>query len=56
MRDAGERGVCDEEDPLGYRPGWRLLFASGCYDGISPDDVALILELTGEICPGPTTN
>ena len=51
MRDAGERGVCDEEDPLGYRPGWRLLFASGCHDGFNPDDVELILEVTGEICP-----
>jgi len=51
VRDAGERGVCDEEDPLGYRPGWRLLFASGCHDGFNPDDVELILEVTGEICP-----
>ena len=50
VRDAGERGVCDEEYPLGYRPGWRILFESGCYDGFSPDEVERRRESTGEIC------
>lgn len=53
--DAGERGVCYEEYTLpdgqgGRRPGWSVLFEKGRYDGFSPDDVALILEVTGEIC------
>lgn len=48
--DAGERGVCYEAYTLGNRPGWSFLFESGRYDGFSPDDVALILEVTGEVC------
>lgn len=49
--DAGERGVCYEAYTLGNRPGWSFLFESGRHDGFSPDDVALILEVTGEVCP-----
>ena len=50
MRDTGERGVCGEEDPLGHRPGWRILFESGRHDGFSPDEVERMLEITSEIC------
>ena len=50
MCDAGERRVCDEEDPLGYRPGWRLLFGSGRHDGFSPDEVERMLAITGDLC------
>ena len=54
--EAGERGVCDEAYTLpdgkgGRRPGWSFLFEQGRYNGFSPDDVELILEITGEICP-----
>jgi hypothetical protein len=28
-----------------------FLFEQGRYDGFSPDEVELILEVTGEICP-----
>ena len=48
--------MCDEAYTLpdgkgGRRPGWSFLFEQGRYDGFSPDDVALILEITGEVCP-----
>jgi hypothetical protein len=49
--DAGERGVCYEEYTIGNRPGWSFLFESGRHDGFSPDEVELILELTGDLCP-----
>ena len=53
--DAGERGVCYEEYTLpdgqgGRRPGWSFLFESGRHDGFSPDEVELMLEITGDIC------
>ena len=53
--DGGERGVCDEAYTLpdgkgGRRPGWSILFEKGRSDGFSPDDVELILEITGELC------
>lgn len=48
--DTGERGGCDEEYLHGHRPGWRILFKSGRHDGFSPDEVELMLEITGEIC------
>lgn len=53
--DAGERRVCYEEYTMpdgkgGRRPGWSFIFESGRYDGLSPDDVDMILEVTGEIC------
>ena len=54
--DVGERGVCYEEYTLpdgkgGQRPGWSFIFESGRHDGFSPDEVALILEITGDLCP-----
>jgi hypothetical protein len=52
----GERGVCDEAytlpDGKGDRqPDWSFIFESGRHDGFSPDEVELILEITGELCP-----
>ena len=54
--DVGERGVCDEAytlpDGKGDRqPDWSFIFESGRHDGFSPDEVELILEITGELCP-----
>jgi hypothetical protein len=49
--DAGERGVCYEEYTLQGRPGWSFIFEKGRHDGFSPDEVELILELTGDLCP-----
>jgi hypothetical protein len=48
---AGERGVCYELYQLGGRPGYGILFQGGGYDGFSPDDVALFLDVTGRVCP-----
>jgi hypothetical protein len=47
--DAGECGVCYEVYTLAGRPGYSFIFASGRHDGFSPDDVALMLTLTGEV-------
>ena len=48
--DVGERGVCDEVYTRGGRPGCSFLCAQGRYDGFSPEDVALFLTITGEVC------
>src|SRR6266852_3577397 len=48
--DASERGVCYEVYALGQRPGYSFLFEHGRYDGFSPEDVALFLTITGEVC------
>jgi len=48
--DVGERGVCYEVYALDGRPGYSFLFAQGRYDGFSPEDVAMCLRITGEIC------
>lgn len=48
--DAGERAVCYEVYELGGRPGYSFLFEQGRYDGFSPEDVALFLTITGEVC------
>jgi len=48
--DVGERGVCDEVYARGGRPGYSFLFEQGRYDGFSPEDVALFLTITGEVC------
>ena len=48
--DVGERGVCYEVYALGGRPGYSFLFEQGRYDGFSPEDVALFLPITGEVC------
>jgi hypothetical protein len=48
---AGERGVCYELYKLDGRPGYGILFQNGGYDGFSPDDVEMILDVTGRLCP-----
>ena len=48
--DPGERGVCSQVYELAGRPGWGFIFASGRYDGFSPEDVATFLEVTGVVC------
>ena len=48
--DIGERGVCYEVYVLGGRPGYSFIFASGRYDGFSPDEVAAMLMITGDVC------
>jgi len=47
---AGEIGVCYELYELENRPGYSFIFESGRYDGFSPDDVALVLDVTGRVC------
>ena len=47
--DVGELGVCYEVYELGGRPGYSFVFASGRYDGFSPQDVEACLELTGRV-------
>jgi hypothetical protein len=53
--DMGERGVCYERYTLGRRPGYSFLFERGRYDGFSPEDVALFLTITGEVCAAVAT-
>jgi hypothetical protein len=48
---AGERGVCYELYQLGGRPGYGILLQGGGYDGFSPADVELFLDVTGRVCP-----
>jgi hypothetical protein len=48
---AGERGVCYERYQLDGRPGYGILFQRGGYDGFSPDDVDMLLDVTGRVCP-----
>jgi hypothetical protein len=48
---AGEHGVCYELYQLGGRPGYGIIFRGGGYDGFSPDDVELFLDVTGRVCP-----
>jgi len=48
--DVGERGVCYEVYELGGRPGFSFIFERGRSDGFSPEDVALFLTITGEVC------
>ena len=48
--DVGERGVCYEVYALGGRPGYSFLSEQGRYDGFSPEDVAMFLRITGEVC------
>jgi hypothetical protein len=47
---AGEMGVCYVVYELENRPGYSFIFESGRYDGFSPQDVALILDVTGHVC------
>lgn len=41
----GERGVCYEVYTLGNRLGYGILFEQGKYDGFSPSEVELVLEV-----------
>ena len=50
VSNVGERGVCYEVYTLGGRPGYSFIFEKGRYDGFSPEDVALFLTITGEVC------
>jgi hypothetical protein len=52
--DVGERGVCYEVYELDGRPGFSFLFEQGRYDGFCPEDVALFLTITGEVCAAVT--
>ena len=45
----GERGVCYEMYELGRRPGYSIIFERGGYDGFSPQDVEMFLEVTGVV-------
>jgi hypothetical protein len=42
----GEMGVCYEVYTLGNRAGYSFIFEKGGYDGFSPGDVELFLEVT----------
>ena len=46
----GERGVCYEVYELDGRPGYSFIFEKGRYDGFSPEDVAMFLEMTPTVC------
>jgi hypothetical protein len=48
--DAGEGGVCYEVYEVGQHPGFRFLFEQGRSDCFSPEDVAICLTITGEVC------
>ncbi len=48
---AGERGVCYEIYRLDGRAGYSFIFERGGYDGFSPDEVELMLEVSGDVCP-----
>jgi hypothetical protein len=43
-------GVCYELYELERRPGYGFIFQSGRYDGFSPEDVAVFLDVTGRSC------
>jgi hypothetical protein len=47
----GERGVCYERYQLDGRPGYGIIFQGGGYDGFSPADVEMFLDVTGRVCP-----
>lgn len=44
---AGEVGVCYDVYQQGSRPGYGFIFERGGYDGFSPDDVKMFLDVTG---------
>lgn len=48
---AGEIGVCYELYRLDRRAGYSFIFEQGGYDGFSPDEVELMLEVNGDVCP-----
>ena len=43
---AEELGVCYELYTIGDRPGYSFIFERGGYDGFSPQDVEMFLEIT----------
>ena len=43
---AGELGVCYELYQISERPGYSFIFERGGYDGFSPQDVEMVLEVT----------
>ena len=43
---AEELGVCYELYTIGNRPGYSFIFERGGYDGFSPEDVEMFLEVT----------
>ena len=47
----GEYGVCYEVYELGDRPGYAFIFEQGGYDGFSPYDAALFLEVLDLVVP-----
>jgi hypothetical protein len=49
--DVGEPGVCYEVYELDGRPGYSFIFRSGRYDGFKPREVAMMLHVTGTVCP-----
>lgn len=48
--EVGEPSVCYEVYELGGRPGYSFIFRSGRYDGFSPDEVDMMLQVTGTVC------
>jgi hypothetical protein len=50
----GERGVCYEVYQLGGRQGYGIIFEGGRHDGFSPEDVAMFLDVTDQVCPAVT--
>ena len=46
--DIGEVGVCYEVYSLDNRPGYSFIFEIGGYDGFSPDEVEVFLDIIGE--------
>jgi hypothetical protein len=53
--DLGEVGVCYEVYRLGDRPGYSFIFERGGYDGFSPDDVKMFLDMTGLVASEMTS-
>jgi hypothetical protein len=49
---AGEVGVCYEiyQRAMDGQLGYSFIFECGRYDGFSPEEVTLILDLTGGVC------
>lgn len=49
--DEGEVGVCYELYGTPEQPGYGFIFERGGYDGFSPEDVNVFLEVTGVVLP-----
>jgi hypothetical protein len=48
--DVDEIGVCYEVYRIGIRPRYSFIFEKGRYDGFSPDEVEMMLTLSGDVC------